>query len=109
MTDSELSGDPIAILENVSAKIDKARRALQELYQQWAMTNDSAKEIARNELCRGLIERLQLAEREAAELADLVVMARKPCPEPRDRRRADRSRTAEGARDRRRRARAADR
>jgi hypothetical protein len=29
-------------------------------------------------LCRGLIERLQLAEREAAELADLVVMARKP-------------------------------
>jgi hypothetical protein len=78
MTDSELSGDPIAILENVSAKIDKARRALQELYQQWAMTNDSAKEIARNELCRGLIERLQLAEREAAELADLVVMARKP-------------------------------
>jgi hypothetical protein len=78
MTDSELSGDPIAILEKVSAKIDAARRALQELYQLWAMTNDSAKEIARNELCRGLMERLQLAEREAAELADLVVMARKP-------------------------------
>jgi hypothetical protein len=78
MADGELSGDPIAILENVSAEIDTARKALQELYQQWAMTNGSAKEIARNELCRGLIERLQLAEREAAELADLVVMARKP-------------------------------
>ncbi len=77
MQDSELSGDPIAILENVSAKIDTARKALQELYRQWAMTNDNAKEIARNELCRGLVERLQLAEREAAELADLVVMARK--------------------------------
>jgi hypothetical protein len=78
MADGELSGDPIAILENVSAKIDTARRTLQELHQQWAMTNDNAKEIARNELCRGLIERLQLAEREAAELADLVVIARKP-------------------------------
>jgi hypothetical protein len=78
MADSELRGDPIAILENVSAKIDTARGALQELHQQWAMTNDNAKEIARNELCRGLIERLQLAEREAAELADLVVIARKP-------------------------------
>ena len=41
-------------------------------------TNESAKEIARNELCRGLVERLQLAEREAAELADLVVLAREP-------------------------------
>jgi hypothetical protein len=77
MADSELSGDPIAILQNVSAKIDKARKALQELHQQWATANDNAKEIARNELCRGLIERLQLAEREATELADLVVMARK--------------------------------
>ncbi len=78
MADSELSGDPIAILETASAKIDTARKALQELYQQWAMTNGNAKEIARNELCRGLIERLQLAEREAAELADLVAIARKP-------------------------------
>jgi hypothetical protein len=78
MADGETSSDPIAILEKVSAKIDTARKTLQELYQQLAMTNDNAKEIARNELCRGLIERLQLAEREAAELADLVVMARKP-------------------------------
>jgi hypothetical protein len=78
MADSELTSDPIATLEKVSAKINMARKTLQELYQQWAMTNDSAKEIARNELCRGLVERLQLAEREAAELADLVVVARKP-------------------------------
>jgi hypothetical protein len=77
MADGELSGDPIAILENVSAKIDAARKALHELHQQWALANGNAKEIARNELCRGLMERLQLAEREAAELADLVVMARK--------------------------------
>jgi hypothetical protein len=78
MADSESSGDPIAILEKVSAQIDTARKALHELYQQWAPTNDNAKEIARNELCRGLLDRLQLAEREAAELADLVVIARKP-------------------------------
>jgi hypothetical protein len=54
MADSESSGDPIAILEKVSAQIDTARKA------------------------RGLLDRLQLAEREAAELADLVVIARKP-------------------------------
>jgi hypothetical protein len=78
MADSEPSSDPNAILQNVSANIETARRTLQGLYQQFAMSNDNAKEIARNELFRGLIERLQLAEREAAELADLVVMARKP-------------------------------
>jgi hypothetical protein len=78
MAGSESSGDPNAILQNVSANIETARKTLHELYQQFAMINDNAKEIARNELFRGLIERLQLAEREAAELADLVVMARKP-------------------------------
>jgi hypothetical protein len=77
MAGSESSSDPNAILQNVSASIETARRTLQELYQQFAMANDNAKEIARNELFRGLIERLQLAEREAAELSDLVVMARK--------------------------------
>jgi hypothetical protein len=50
MADSELSSDPIATLEEVSVKIDAARRTLQELHQQWGMANDSAKEIARNEL-----------------------------------------------------------
>ncbi len=77
MADSKSSSDPNAILQNVSANIETARRTLQDLYQQFAMTNDNAKEIARNELFRGLIERLQLAEREAAELTDLVVMAQK--------------------------------
>jgi hypothetical protein len=77
MADSQSSSDPNAVLKNVSANIETARRTLQELYQQFAMINDNAKEIARNELFRGLIERLQLAEREAAELSDLVVMARK--------------------------------
>jgi hypothetical protein len=47
------------------------------LYEQLIMTNVNAKEIARNELCRGLLERLQLAEREAVELADLIAVARK--------------------------------
>jgi flagellar biosynthesis chaperone FliJ len=78
MADGESGGDPIAILEEASAKIGTARQTLQQLYQQLAMMNGNAKEIARNELCRGLVERLQSAEREAAELADLIVMARKP-------------------------------
>lgn len=78
MADNELSSDPFAILERVSVKIETARRSLQELYEQLTKTNVNAKEIARNELCRGLLERLQLAEREAAELADLIAVARKP-------------------------------
>lgn len=78
MADGESGGDPLEILNEASAKVGAARHALQQLYQQMAMTNGNAKEIARNELCRGLVERLQLAEREAAELAELVVMARKP-------------------------------
>jgi hypothetical protein len=78
MMDGEPSRDPLAILKAASVNIETARRTLQELYGQFATRNESAKEIARNELCRGLVERLQLAEREAAELADLVVLAREP-------------------------------
>jgi hypothetical protein len=78
MADGESGGDSIAIVEEASVKIGAARQTLQQLYQRLATTNGNAKEIARNELCRGLVERLQLAEREAAELADLIVMARKP-------------------------------
>jgi hypothetical protein len=78
MMDGESSRDPLAILKGASVNIETARRTLQELYGQFATTNESAKEIARNELCRGLVERLQFAEREAAELADLVVLAREP-------------------------------
>jgi hypothetical protein len=77
MVELELSSDPVAVLETVSVEIETARKTLQSLYEQLAMTHDSAKEIARNELCRALVERLQLAEREAAELAELVGLARK--------------------------------
>jgi hypothetical protein len=41
------------------------------------MTDDTAQEIARNELCRGLVQRLELAEREAIELTELIILARK--------------------------------
>jgi hypothetical protein len=77
MTGPELSNDPVAVLEKSHVAIETARRTLQGLYEQLAMTNESAKEIARNDLCRALLERLQIAEREAAELAELVVLARK--------------------------------
>ena len=72
----ESSSDPVAVSKTVCVEIETARKTLQSLYEQLAMTNGSAKEIARNELCRALVERLQLAEREAAELAELVVLAR---------------------------------
>jgi hypothetical protein len=77
MTETELSNDPVAVLEKAHVDIETARRTLQGLHEQLAMTNENAKEIARIELCRALVERLQIAEREAAELAELIVLARK--------------------------------
>jgi hypothetical protein len=50
---------------------------LQRFYEQLAMTDDTAQEIARNELRRGLVQRLELAEREAIELTELIILARK--------------------------------
>jgi hypothetical protein len=70
MADTDSSSDPLVVLEKAQVEIDAARKALQGLYEQLAKTNDTAKEIARNALCRALVERLQLAEREAAELVD---------------------------------------
>jgi hypothetical protein len=76
MADSEMNSNPSAILVRASADILTARKAVQALYEQLATTNENAKQIARNELCRGLLERLQLAEREASELAELITMAK---------------------------------
>jgi hypothetical protein len=77
MTDSDSSSDHLVVLEKAHVEIETARKTLQGLYEQLAKTNDTAKEMARNELCRALVERLQLAEREAAELAELIDLARK--------------------------------
>jgi hypothetical protein len=77
MADRELNSDPTAALEKARVTIETARKLLQGLYEEFSLTNESAKEIARNELCRSLVGRLLLAEREAVELAELVVLARK--------------------------------
>jgi hypothetical protein len=77
MTETELGSDPVAVLEKVGAEIGAVRKTVQTLCDQFTQTNENAKQIARNELCRALVERLQLAEREAAELAELVVLARR--------------------------------
>jgi hypothetical protein len=76
MTEKEFTTDPVAVLEQARAEIDTVRRTLQRLHEQFVQTNGSAKEIARNELCKALVERLQLAEREAAELVEMVVLVR---------------------------------
>jgi hypothetical protein len=77
MADTEPKSDPVAVLQKVSSSLDTARRSLREINELWAKTSGTAKEIARNELCRSLGERLQLAEREAAELIELVELSRK--------------------------------
>jgi len=73
---TELS-DPIAVCTKATVEIETVRRDLQRLYEELAKTNDSAKEIARNELCKALIQRLELAEKGAMELAEMIDMARK--------------------------------
>jgi hypothetical protein len=77
MPENGLSEDPVAVSENACAEIETVRKNLQRLYEQFAMTDDTAQEIARNELCRGLVPRLELAEREAIELTELIILARK--------------------------------
>jgi hypothetical protein len=62
MTQKEFTTDPVA-LEQARAEINAVRRTIQGLYDQFVQTNSSAKEMARNELCKALVERLQLAER----------------------------------------------
>jgi hypothetical protein len=77
MAEKEFGIDPVAVSKQASAEIATVRRSLQDLYEQMAMTNDTAQEIARNELCRALVQRLELAEQEAVELAELIILARK--------------------------------
>ena len=77
MTENGLGEDPVAVSEKAGVEIETVRKNLQRLYEQFAMTNDTAQEIARNELCSGLVRRLELAEREAVELIELIILARK--------------------------------
>jgi hypothetical protein len=74
MMERDFATDPVALLEQARAEIETVRKTVQGLYEQFAQTNGNAKEIARNELCKALVERLQLAERETAELAEMVVL-----------------------------------
>jgi len=77
MTENGFSDEPVAVSEKACAEIETVRKNLQRLYEQLARTNDTAQEIARNELCKGLVHRLELAEREAMELAEMIILARK--------------------------------
>jgi hypothetical protein len=69
------NGDPAAAVQKIRVEIGEVRKRLQALYDQLRTTNENAKEIARNELCRALVERLELAEREASELVDMISLA----------------------------------
>ena len=63
---------PIAALEKVNAAISSARKDLKILCQEWAVMNETAKEIARFELCTALVRRLEIAEKEVLELVDMI-------------------------------------
>jgi hypothetical protein len=78
MTEIELNDDAVdavAVVERACVDIETVRKNLQRLYERLASANDTAKEIARNELCRALVQRLELAEREAVELGEMIAAA----------------------------------
>jgi hypothetical protein len=64
--------NPIAALERAKTAINSARKDLKILYQEWAVMNETAKEIARIDLCASLIRRLEIAEKEILELVDII-------------------------------------
>jgi hypothetical protein len=68
-------GDSGTAVQKIRAEISEVRKKTQTLYDQLRSTNENAKEVARNELCRALVERLELAEREASELDDMISLA----------------------------------
>jgi hypothetical protein len=69
------NGDPGWAVQKIRVELGEVRKRSQALYDQLRTTNENAKEIARNELCRALVARLDLAEREASELADMISLA----------------------------------
>jgi hypothetical protein len=75
MTDKERNSDPVTVAKNICVEIETVRKKLQSLCEQLAMSNDTAKEMARNALGRALVERLELAESEALELVEMIVSA----------------------------------
>jgi hypothetical protein len=77
MAEKESNTDPVAVSKQASVEIAKVRKSLHDLYDQLAASNSTAQEIARNELCRALVQRLELAEQEAVELTDLIILAGK--------------------------------
>jgi hypothetical protein len=63
---------PDELLENANSAIETARNHIKAVCAQWALQNPTAKEIARFDLCTALARRLEIAQRELAELADLI-------------------------------------
>lgn len=78
MKDQKLPNDAIAVSEKASVDIRAVRESLQDLCERLALSNNTAKEIARNALCRSLVERLALAESETRELAEMIALADTP-------------------------------
>ncbi len=72
MTKKDVSADSLRILENTRVEIATARKNLQRLSEELAIAHETAMEIARNELCKALTHRLELAEQEASELAEMI-------------------------------------
>ena len=64
--------NPLAALQRAKTAINSARKDLKILYQEWAVMNETAKEIARFDLCASLIRRLEIAEKEILELVDMI-------------------------------------
>jgi hypothetical protein len=63
---------PVTVLENANVAIGAARKSIQNLCHEWTGMHQTAKEIARFDLCSALVRRLELAEREIVELVEMI-------------------------------------
>jgi hypothetical protein len=71
------NAEHVRILSSVGKGIDGLRRRMQELQPELSSSVNEAVNVARQELCTSLIQRLMIAEKEVQELHDLLELNQK--------------------------------
>jgi hypothetical protein len=71
------NAEHVRILSSVRKGIDGVRRRMQELQPELSTSASEAVNVARQELCTSLIQRMMIAEKEARELQDMLELNQK--------------------------------
>jgi hypothetical protein len=71
------NAEHVRILTSVRKGIDGLRRRMQELQPELSTSASEEVNVARQELCTSLIQRMMIAEKEAQELQDMLELNQK--------------------------------